>query len=64
MHPFIRSITFTPASPIAAIPGKVSNKTLHMQGWNAARAGYAITQCPYYASSTAERHWLAGFRSV
>lgn len=52
------------ASPISAIPGKATNKTLEMQGWNAALAGHKITDCPYYATSTAEKYWLRGFRSV
>lgn len=52
------------ASPIAPIHGKTSNKTLLMQGWNAAREGFSEKDCPYYATSTAEKYWLRGFRSL
>lgn len=34
------------------------------QGMGAALAGVSIDNCPYYASSTAEKHWKAGFRSA
>lgn len=57
-------MTFEVPSPIASIPGKVTNKTLNQQGWNAALAGFKISDCPYYSTSAAETHWKRGFRSV
>ena len=41
----------------------VTNKDFFVQGWNAASAGVPIDECPYYASSTAEKHWKAGHSS-
>jgi ribosome modulation factor len=46
------------------MPGKRTNKEYHGQGWNAALKGHSIDECPYYATSTAEKHWKAGFRSA
>jgi len=40
-----------------------TNKDFFIQGWNAADNGIAETDCPYYATSTAEKHWLKGYRS-
>ncbi len=40
-----------------------TNKDYQEQGWNAVRAGYDENECPYYASSTAEKYWLKGHRS-
>ena len=42
----------------------VTNKDFAAQGWNAASAGVAFDDCPYYATSTAEKHWKAGFRTA
>lgn len=50
--------------PISQMPGKRSNKEYIMQGWNAAIEGFTIDQCPYYATSTAERLWKQGFRTA
>lgn len=44
--------------------GKRTNKQYHVQGWNAANEGIAIDDCPYYESSTAEKHWKAGHRTA
>jgi ribosome modulation factor len=41
-----------------------TNKDYYVQGWNAANAGVAVDDCPYYATSTAEKHWKAGHRSA
>lgn len=41
-----------------------TNKDFYTQGWNAALAGVAIEDCPYYPSSIAEKHWKAGHRSA
>lgn len=41
-----------------------TNKDYQLQGWNAAEAGVAETDCPYYATSTAEKYWLKGHRSA
>ena len=49
--------------PITQMPGKRTNKDYLTQGWNAAIAGFKITDCPYYATSTAEKYWLKGFKS-
>lgn len=59
-------MTYEEPSPITSMPGKVTNKQLFTQGWNAAVAGrgYTIDDCPYYATSTAEKHWKAGYRSA
>lgn len=40
-----------------------TNKDYMVQGWNAANAGIKIDDCPYYATSTAEKHWKSGHRS-
>lgn len=40
-----------------------TNKDYELQGWNAASAGVAESECPYYATSTAEKYWLKGHRS-
>jgi ribosome modulation factor len=50
--------------PISQMPGKRTNKEYEMQGWNAALAGFAAADCPYFATSTAEKYWLRGFRSA
>ena len=42
----------------------VTNKDYNMQGWNAAVAGIHIDDCPYYPTSTAEKHWKAGHRGA
>lgn len=39
-----------------------TNKDYHVQGWNAALADIASEDCPYYATSIAEKHWKAGHR--
>lgn len=41
-----------------------TNKDFHVQGWNAAIAGLKIGDCPYYPTSTAEKHWKIGFRET
>lgn len=46
------------------MPGKRTNKEYFTQGWNAANLGHKIEECPYYASSIAEKHWKAGFKSA
>lgn len=51
-------------SPATAIPGKVTNKAYEVQGWNARVAGFSAKDCPYYATSTAEKYWLRGFRAA
>ena len=53
----------------AALNGRANgkpntNKDFVIQGWNAALAGFQITECPYYATSTAEKHWKIGHRSA
>lgn len=40
-----------------------TNKDYFLQGWNAAQAGVKIEDCPYYATSTAEKYWLKGYKS-
>lgn len=40
-----------------------TNKQFEVQGWNAKRAGFKAEDCPYYATSTAEKYWLKGFNS-
>lgn len=40
-----------------------TNKDYFAQGWEAARAGYALDECPYYPTSTAEKHWKRGHQS-
>lgn len=50
------------ATPATAMPGKRTNKEYEVQGWNAKEAGYKESDCPYYASSTAEKYWKKGFR--
>lgn len=40
-----------------------TNKDYYAQGWEAARAGYELDECPYYATSTAEKHWKLGHQS-
>ena len=40
-----------------------TNKDYFAQGWEAARAGYEVEECPYYATSTAEKHWKLGHQS-
>lgn len=47
----------------APLQGKHPNKAYVMQGWNARNAGLKIEDCPYYATSTAERLWKQGFNS-
>jgi ribosome modulation factor len=49
---------------ISQMPGKRTNREYEMQGWNAALAGFSIDDCPYYATSTAERLWKKGHRSA
>lgn len=54
--------------PIACLTGKASGRPntdtdYYRQGCNARAAGYAATDCPYYASSTAETYWLRGLRA-
>ena len=49
---------------ISAMPGKRTNKQYEVQGWNAARFGFKIFDCPYYASSTSEKYWIKGFKSA
>ena len=49
--------------PITPLPGKAANKAFEMQGWNAKRAGFKESDCPYYSTSAAEKYWLKGFRS-
>jgi ribosome modulation factor len=41
-----------------------TNKDYQIQGWNAKRAGVKKEDCPYYATSTAEKYWLKGWASV
>lgn len=41
-----------------------THKDYHIQGWNAALAGVPAAECPYYATSTAEKHWLKGHASA
>jgi ribosome modulation factor len=41
----------------------ITNKQYFLQGWNAANAGIAREDCPYYPSSTAEKQWLKGHAS-
>lgn len=41
-----------------------TNKQFELQGWNAARHGFKVDECPYYPTSTAEKHWTRGFKSV
>ncbi|MBZ9888107.1 hypothetical protein LB559_09160 [Mesorhizobium sp. BR1-1-3] len=41
-----------------------TNKDYEVQGWNAASFGVKAEDCPYYATSTAEKYWLKGHRSV
>lgn len=48
----------------APLPGKATNRQYEMQGWNAARAGLKASDCPYYATSTAEKYWLKGFKAA
>lgn len=58
-------MTFINAPLPAKQNGKPNtNKDYETQGWNAASAGIAIEDCPYYASSTAEKYWLKGHRSA
>ncbi len=40
------------------------NKDYVNQGWCAAEYGIAIDDCPYIATSTAERLWKKGHRSA
>lgn len=40
-----------------------TNKEYELQGWNAKLAGLAVEDCPYYATSTAEKLWKKGFQS-
>jgi ribosome modulation factor len=47
----------------APLPGKQPNKAYEVQGWNAKNHGFKAEDCPYYASSTAAKHWLKGFNS-
>ena len=41
-----------------------TNKDYELQGWNAAEAGIAYEDCPYYATSTAEKYWKKGHKSA
>jgi ribosome modulation factor len=41
-----------------------TNKDYQVQGWNAAEAGIDAKDCPYYATSTAEKYWLKGHKSA
>ncbi len=45
------------------LPGKQPNKAYVMQGWNARREGIKLEECPYYASSIAEKFWKKGWNS-
>lgn len=40
-----------------------TNRDYFAQGWESARAGYDLEECPYYATSTAEKHWKRGWKS-
>jgi hypothetical protein len=40
-----------------------TNKDYEVQGWNAKLGGFKIEDCPYYATSTAEKLWKKGFQS-
>ena len=50
-----------PTKPNGKAP---TNKDYQIQGWNAAKAGIAVEDCPYYYSSTAEKYWLIGHKSA
>lgn len=41
-----------------------TNKDYLVQGWNAAVNGVSVNDCPYYATSTAEKYWLKGHKSA
>lgn len=41
----------------------ITTKQYFLQGWNAASAGIAAADCPYYPTSAAEKAWLKGFNS-
>ena len=41
----------------------ITNKQYFTQGWNAKLAGFKAEDCPYYATSTAEKQWLKGWNS-
>ncbi len=47
----------------APLPGKRANKEYVMQGYNARKFGFALDDCPYYASSAAEKLWIKGWNS-
>jgi hypothetical protein len=42
----------------------ITNKQYFTQGWNAANAGIAAVDCPYYPTSGAEKQWLKGHASA
>lgn len=48
----------------AQMPGKRTNKEYVQQGWNANLLGHSIDECPYYATSPAEKLWKQGWRSA
>jgi ribosome modulation factor len=53
--------------PLGDQPGRrkpPTNKEFETQGWNAKEAGIKIEDCPYYPTSTAEKYWKKGWRSV
>lgn len=41
-----------------------TNKEYVLQGWNAFHAGIALDDCPYYATSTAEKLWRKGHKEA
>lgn len=47
---------------IQVMPGYRTLKAYQLQGWNASQYGYKVDDCPYYATSDAEKHWKRGFR--
>ena len=49
--------------PVRADGKPRTNKEYEVQGWNAALAGLSVEDCPYYATSTAEKLWKKGFQS-
>lgn len=43
------------------MPGKRTLKEYRMQGWNAAKLGHSIDECPYLRTSPADEQWRRGF---
>lgn len=41
-----------------------TNKEYMMQGFNAGKEGISVTECPYFASSTAEKWWIKGHKDA